>query len=83
MWREFAGSVIGNRGDHLHAVAVEVFGLGTGGSVKVAQERLGHSTVSTTLDLYSHVMPGMQEDAALRVDKTLKAALGKRSDDVI
>jgi len=47
---------------------------------KIAQERLGHSTISTTLDLYSHVMPGMQEDAALRVDKALKAALRRRSD---
>ena len=34
---------------------------------KVASERLGHSTVSITLDLYSHVSPGLQEDAAERV----------------
>jgi integrase len=27
------------------------------------QERLGHSQISTTLDTYSHVLPGMQEDA--------------------
>jgi integrase len=46
---------------------------------KVAQERLGHSTIAVTLDLYSHVMPGMQEDAARRVDRSLRAALGKRS----
>jgi integrase len=34
---------------------------------KVVSERLGHATVSFTLDTYSHVMPGMQEDAAARV----------------
>jgi integrase len=34
---------------------------------KVVQERLGHSNVSITLDLYSHVSPSMQTDAADRV----------------
>jgi integrase len=45
---------------------------------KVASERLGHSKVGITLDLYSHVLPGMQEDAAARVDDALRAALQKR-----
>ena len=35
-------------------------------------ERLGHSRVGITLDLYSHVFPGMQEDAAARVDDALR-----------
>lgn len=34
---------------------------------KVFSERLGHSTVSFTLDRYSHAVPGMQEDAAENV----------------
>lgn len=34
---------------------------------KVVSERLGHSTVSTTLDTYSHAIPAMQEDAAALV----------------
>ncbi len=34
---------------------------------KVVQERLGHSHISITLQTYSHVMPGMQTDAADRV----------------
>jgi integrase len=41
---------------------------------KVASERLGHSKVGITLDLYSHVLPGMQEDAAAKMDVALKAA---------
>ena len=31
---------------------------------KVVQERLGHSRISITLDIYSHVSPGMQQEAA-------------------
>ena len=39
---------------------------------KVVQERLGHSKMSTTMDLYSHVMPSMQKDAVERFDIALK-----------
>ena len=31
---------------------------------KVVQERLGHSGISVTMYTYSHVLPGMQEQAA-------------------
>jgi len=41
--------------------------------VKVISERLGHSSVAITLDLYSHVLPGMQEDAARKIDAALRA----------
>jgi integrase len=34
---------------------------------KVVQERLGHSNIAITLDIYSHVVPAMQTDAADRV----------------
>ena len=38
---------------------------------KVVSERLGHATVSLTLDRYSHVLPTVQEDAALAMDSVL------------
>ncbi|MFC1977794.1 tyrosine recombinase XerC [Chloroflexota bacterium] len=38
---------------------------------KIVQERLGHSTISTTLDIYSHVVPGLQQAAAQRFDDGL------------
>lgn len=38
---------------------------------KVVQERLGHSTISTTLDTYSHVVPGMQRQAVARLEALL------------
>ncbi len=41
---------------------------------KVVQERLGHSTISTTLDIYSHVAPGIQKAAAQRFDDMLKVS---------
>ena len=59
---------------HAHATHL----LSNGVHPKVASERLGHSRVGITLDLYSHVLPGMQEDAATRVDDALQQALEKR-----
>lgn len=38
--------------------------LGSGVHPKVVQERLGHSSISLTLDRYSHVIEGMDRDAA-------------------
>jgi integrase len=55
---------------HAHATHM----LSSGIHPKVASERLGHSKVGITLDLYSHVLPGMQEDAAATLDAALKAA---------
>jgi integrase len=51
--------------------------LAAGVHPKIAQERLGHSTVSITLDTYSHVLPGMQDDAVAKVDAAIQAALNK------
>jgi integrase len=56
---------------HSHATHL----LTSGVHPKVAQERLGHSTIGITLDLYSHVLPGMQEDAAAKVDAGIRAAI--------
>jgi integrase len=56
---------------HAHATHM----LASGVHPKIAQERLGHSTVAITLDLYSHVLPGMQEDAVARVDDGLQDAI--------
>lgn len=58
---------------HAHATHL----LSNGVHPKVASERLGHSKVGITLDLYSHVIPGMQEDAAAMLDGALSAARDK------
>ena len=62
--------------DLRHACATHMLTLGV--HPKVASERLGHSKVGITLDLYSHVIPGMQEDAAARVDEALQAAIAAK-----
>ena len=39
---------------------------------KVVQERLGHANISITLDTYSHILPGMQEEATRKLQEALK-----------
>jgi integrase len=38
---------------------------------KIVSERLGHSKVGITLDLYSHLTPSMQQEAADVIDAAL------------
>jgi integrase len=38
---------------------------------KVVSEMLGHATVAITLDIYSHVLPDMQQDAAATLERVL------------
>jgi integrase len=45
--------------------------LSEGVHPKVVQELLGHSNISMTLDVYSHVLPNMQQDAISRLNTTL------------
>ena len=40
----------------------------------MVQERLGHSSITMTLDLYSHAIPAMQADAAERIAAPIEAA---------
>lgn len=47
--------------------------LAAGVSPKVISEQLGHASVAFTLDVYSHVLPHMQEAAALKVETLLLA----------
>ena len=45
---------------HSHATQL----LRAGVHIKIVSERLGHASVAITLDLYSHVLPGMDKMAA-------------------
>jgi integrase len=42
---------------------------------KVASERAGHSSVATTLDLYSHATENLQREAAEKVDMAMRKTL--------
>ena len=52
---------------HVHATLM----LRGGVHPKVVSERLGHASVNITLDTYSHVLPGLQEAAAAKLDAIL------------
>jgi integrase len=38
---------------------------------KVVQELLGHTQIGMTIDVYSHVLPGMQQEAVRQLDAAL------------
>jgi integrase len=48
---------------HTHATLA----LQAGVHPKVVSERLGHTTVAMTLDIYSHAIPALQQDAAATI----------------
>jgi len=54
---------------HTHATHA----LRAGIHPKVVSERLGHSTITITLDTYSHVLPSMQREAAEAVAALVRA----------
>jgi integrase len=45
--------------------------LAAGVPPKVVSEQLGHASAAFTLDIYSHVLPHMQEEAAAKVEAVL------------
>jgi len=45
-----------------------------GVNVKVAQERLGHKDISTTMNIYSHVLPSSARDAAEKIGSLVFAS---------
>ena len=55
--------------DLRHSAASLLLGMGT--HPKIVSEMLGHSTISITLDLYSHVTPTMGREAAVAMDAAL------------
>ena len=55
--------------DLRHAMAT--YWLANGVPVKVVSERLGHANISITLQIYGHVLPGMQAEAAAKMDAWL------------
>ena len=58
---------------HSHATQLMVRGV----HPKIAQERLGHASITTTIDLYSHVTDNMQNDAAARLNAAFQSAINR------
>ena len=49
---------------HSHASLL----LASGVNPKLVQERLGHASITLTLDTYSHVIPSLQDEVARKMD---------------
>ena len=52
---------------HVHATLL----LQQGVSIKVVSSRLGHRTIALTMDVYAHVLPAMDQDAAVAIGRAL------------
>jgi integrase len=52
--------------DLRHSAATILISLGV--NIKVIQELLGHSNIQTTLNIYGHVIPGLQAQAMQQLD---------------
>ena len=59
--------------DLRHGHASQLLKLGI--NPKIVSERLGHPTVGLTLDVYSHILPGVQELAVDQFDAAIQAAI--------
>src|SRR5579872_430310 len=70
---------IGSIGSHIlrHTAATEM--LRQGLHPKVVADRLGHATTRMTLDIYSHMSPDLESDAAARMNVALNAALAEKA----
>ncbi|WP_053217695.1 tyrosine-type recombinase/integrase [Virgibacillus senegalensis] len=63
---------------HTHATLM----LKQGVHPKVVQERLGHSSITVTLDLYSHVLPNIQRAAAEQFGDEIFGAKNENKDSI-
>lgn len=52
---------------HCHATLL----LAQGVPIKVVSQRLGHHTIALTMDIYAHVLPAMDRDAAAAIGRAL------------
>ena len=55
--------------DLRHSAATMLLGMGV--HPKIVQERLGHHDIGTTMNIYSHVLPSMQEGAIKQLNSLL------------
>ncbi len=55
--------------DLRHSTATLLMSMGT--HPKIVQEVLGHSRVTMTLDVYSHVLPTMQQETMEKLNEAL------------
>ena len=50
---------------------------------KVISEALGHSSIAFTMDTYSHIIEGVQEDAMVLLDEVLPAGVSQKNNAIL
>jgi integrase len=65
--------------DLRHSAATILLSLGV--HPKVVQELLGHNQISMTMNIYSHVLPNMQENAVKRLNDMIGGQKDDENDD--
>ena len=60
---------------HTHASLL----IAQGEHPKVISERLSHSSIAVTFDVYGHLMPGLDEEVAERLDQAWLQAIGSET----
>src|SRR6266699_3815327 len=60
---------------HMHAFVLHDIGV----PAKIAQQQLGYATIETTLNLYTHAIPGTHRRAIERLEEALFAGVPKCS----
>lgn len=55
--------------------------LNDGIDIRIVSQRLGHSQISTTLNVYSHLLPNSQDGAALSLDRSMGFKFGMDDED--
>jgi site-specific recombinase XerD len=60
--------------DVRHSTATLLLSIGT--HPKIVQELLGHSQIIVTLEIYSHILPPLQEDAMKQLNAFLTDSNG-------
>lgn len=63
---------------HTHATLM----LKAGVHPRVVMERLGHADIRTTSQTHSHVLPGLQEQAALAFEKGITGVTAEQAEAV-
>lgn len=64
---------------HTHATLL----LSDGVHPKIVQERLGHTSIETTLDTYSHITPGIQDLAAKSIGRSMHPEKETKEENLI
>jgi integrase len=78
LWQFSRTAIVGEESD-CGATLLICLALLRGAKPKVISEALGHSSVAFTMDTYSHIISGMQEDMMALLDEAIPSDTRRQS----